>query len=398
MELHNKQKQFIESDKRFKLLNWGRRTGKTTAIAYEILTCLWNKEGTVSYYAPTFSDARDIGWVIFKEVLEPITVSTNESLLEITVKNSKGTTSKLKLTGWEAVKNRDKGRGVENQMVVLDECAFYPAFKEKFSKVIEPTLLTSKGSLVIASTPNGYNHFWEMSKQAEQSDDWLYIHATSYDNPFNDPKELERLKKEKSEDSFAQEYLADFRKLEGLVYKEFDINRHVLKDVPQDLFEPNAGLDFGYRVPTGIVIVKRDSEGRYFVTQEWYRTEKTNAEVIEYAKTLDAIAWYPDPAEPDRIEEMRRAGMNVKEVNKDVSKGIDAVRNLFKNNRLFILADCENLIWELQNYRYHDGTEKVIKENDHLVDALRYVLFMINGISVRRNTQFQQNRTITSTL
>jgi len=93
-------------------------------------------------------------------------------------------------------------------------------------------------------------------------------------------------------------------------------------------------------------------------------------------------AYYPDPAEPDRIQEMRIAGMNVREVNKDVKKGIDSVRTLLRNKQLFFHETCINLIWEIENYQYKDKRagnnepEEPIKENDHALDALRYVLFM----------------------
>lgn len=395
MELHKKQAEIINSNKRFKLLNWGRRTGKTTVLGFEIFTALWNKEGLVSYYAPTHSDARDIAWSIFKEILEPITVKTNESLLEITTNNCKGTTSLLRLTGWEAVKNRDKGRGVENNLLVLDEVAFYPSFQEKYEKVLEPTLLTSKGGLIMASTPNGFNHFYQYAKKSQDSDDWLYSHATSYDNEYNDKEELDRLKREKPEDSFAQEYLADFRKLEGLVYKEFSRELHTLDIEPKTVIERFAGLDFGFTNPTALVEIHKDNDNRYWVVNEYYETGKTNSEVIEYARTLNIQTYYPDPAEPDRIEEMRRAGLHCRDVNKDVKKGIDTVRELFKSGRLFISKRCVNLIDELENYRYKDNSEEPIKEHDHLLDGLRYALFNKNGIiqGVQR-LQPTRNKTI----
>lgn len=384
MELHNKQKEIINSNHRVKILNWGRRTGKTTVLGYEILTTLWNKEGLVSYYAPTHSDARDIAWSIFKEILEPITIKTNESLLEITTQNSKGTTSMVRLTGWEAVKNRDKGRGVENQLLVLDECAFYPNFKEKFEKVLEPTLLTSKGNLVIASTPNGFNHFYDLSVLAQENEDYFYSHATSYDNPFNDPDELERYRKAKPEDTFAQEYLADFRKIQGLVYKEFDRNIHITKMKPNVVIDTFAGVDWGYNHPTAIAVIHQDSNGVYWVMDEYYETEKTTDQIIDYAKTMDAKTFYPDPAEPDRILQMRKAGLVCRDVNKDVKKGIDTVRTLFKTGKLFIHENCKNIIAELETYRYKEQngikTEEVVKEQDDLMDALRYALFNKNGI------------------
>lgn len=383
--LTKKQSEFIESEKRYKLLNWGRRSGKTFAVGYEIFITLWNIDGAlVSYYAPTRDDARSIAWETYKTLLEPITTKTNESLLEIETKNIHGTKSTLRLSGWEAVKNRDKGRGVENNLVVLDESAFFPMFTEKFEKVIEPTLLTSKGRLIITSTPNGFNHFYQLAEKAKKSPDWFYSHATSYDNPLNDPAELDRLRAGKSEDSFAQEYLADFRKVEGLVYKEFDVNRHYLEKMPDDLpvrFKEMRGcIDFGYINPAAIYSVAKDGDGHYYIFDEFYEDRKVQDELTSIMVDRNLASWYPDPAEPDRIEMMRRAGLYTHSVSKDVLLGINTVQNLFKQNRITII-NCPNLLFELNFYKWKEkrslnqnDPEEPVKEYDHGLDATRYLL------------------------
>jgi len=383
MQLTKKQSEVIQNKSRFKVLNWGRRSGKTTVFAYEALgTALTIDKAKITYYAQTFGDARDIAWDIFLEVLGDCAIRKNETLLEITVKNLLGGESTISLKGWESVYQSGKGRGTENDLILADEVAFCRMFLEYWQKVLEPTLLTSKGRAVFGSTPNGFNDFYKLAELARTTEGWWYSHATSYDNQFNAPEELERIKKTISVDSFAQEYMADFRKMEGLVYKEFDRNIHVRKELPKNVIERYAGIDFGFTNPTAIVEIHKTNDSVYWAVAEWYKTGKVNAEVIEYAKTLDVTAYYPDPAEPDRIQEMRNSGLNCREVNKDVKKGIDSVRNLLRNKQFFIHESCKNLIWEMENYQYKEKRagsnepEEPVKENDHILDATRYVLFM----------------------
>lgn len=388
MNLTKKQEEVIRNKSRFKVLNWGRRSGKTTEFAYEALgTALTIPNAHITYYAQTFGDARDIAWNIFLKVFGEAVESKNETLLEIKLNNLKGGTSLVSLKGWESVYQAGKGRGTENDLILADEVAFCRQFIEFYDKVLAPTLLTTKGRAVFGSTPNGFNDFFRLTRKAQSLPDWFYSHATSYDNHFNDPKEIERIASEIPEDRFAQEYLADFRKLEGLVYKEFDYETHVFNDLnlmhsQRRIIDTIAGLDFGFTNPTALLTIEVDQDRRYFVTKEWYKTGKTNEEIIEYAKTLGSVTFYPDPAEPDRISEMQRKGLNVREVNKDVEKGIDTVRNLLKQKRLFIHKDCTNLIAEFETYRYKDRKEGLnepeepLKEHDHALDALRYALYM----------------------
>lgn len=379
-----KQAEVILNKSRFKVLNWGRRSGKTTVFAYEALgTALTIPNAHITYYAQTFGDARDIAWNIFLEVFGEAVISKNETLLEIKVQNLKGGTSLVSLKGWESVYQTGKGRGTENDLILADEVAFCRAFMEYYDKVLAPTLLTTKGRAVFGSTPNGFNDFYTLTQRANDNADWFYSHATSYDNPANDPVEIERIKSEITEDRFAQEYMADFRKLEGLVFKEFDRARHVYEYDVTRCDEYIAGVDFGYKNPCAVMHIKRDGDDNYYVDDEWYKTERSEEQIADYVKSCNFNRVYPDPENPSAVALLNEKGIAVIEVTKgkgSIKSGIDKLHLLFKMGKLKIHARCKNLIWELENYRYsdrkenHNEDENPIKENDHAIDAMRYAL------------------------
>lgn len=56
------------------------------------------------------------------------------------------------------------------------------------------------------------------------------------------------------------------------------------------------------------------------------------------------------------------------------------LNTLFKEGKLLISDKCQKLIKELETHYYKEGGRKdgeVVKENDDLIDALRYCIFMI---------------------
>lgn len=385
MELTKKQSAVIKNKARYKVLNWGRRSGKTTEFAYEALgTALTVKNAKITYYAQTFGDARDIAWDIFLQVFGDAIIKKNETLLEIVVKNTVGGTSKISLKGWESVVTSDKGRGTENDLLLIDEVAFCRGFKEYWDTVLEPTLLTTRGRVVFGSTPNGFNDFYDLANQAQRDEDWFYSHATSYDNPHNDKEWLDKKKVEMPEDRFAQEYLADFRKQEGLVYKEFLRSYHLYNE-DIDTKEYLGGVDFGFTNPCGILSVKKDTKGIYWVSEEFYETEKTDQQVAEIVSAKEFNKVYADPENPAGIQELKNKRVNVCEVIKgkdSVKNGINKIRELLKQRRIRIHQSCINLIWEFETYHYPkkrtEGNEHElpVKQNDHLLDALRYIVLM----------------------
>lgn len=137
------------------------------------------------------------------------------------------------------------------------------------------------------------------------------------------------------------------------------------------------GMDFGYTVPTAVVKVEY-YEGAIYVHEMLYQTNLTTQQRIEKVKMMDVgrAVIYCDAAEPASIEEMYRAGFNVKPAEKDVWAGILKVKSM----PLYITPDSMNLKKELGSYKWkkdkNDNVmEEPVKENDHLCDALRYAVF-----------------------
>jgi len=380
---------------RFRVCCNGRRWGKTTLAIEEIKGKGVAKPSRIAYIANTYQQARDIAWTELKRELQPVFHGKpNESRLEIKIKTIKGGESVIILRGWESIETL---RGQHFDFIVLDEVAQMKNFKEQWEQVVSPTLTDTHGEVLFISTPKGYNHFYELFskdpsqqpvKGVAQDPDFKSFHFTSYDNPYIPKDEIDRQARALTEDAFAQEFLADFRKMEGLVYKEFNRDKHVYTDAAYNLtymIERLAGVDWGFTNPTSCHLIEKDSDRHYWITNEFYHTGKTTSEVIEHVKSIRPNKVYPDPAEPDRNEEARRAGLNIREVSKDIEAGINCVRELFKQDRIHIHYTCAALINELETYRYPDKKpdknepELPVKENDHACDEIRYVLYMQEG-------------------
>lgn len=368
---------------RFRVVCCGRRFGKTTEAVEEIKAKALSKPSRIAYIAPTYQQARDIAWEQLRRELLPIIKKVNESRLELTVKNNFGE-SLIVLRGWESIETL---RGQQYDLIIIDEVASMRNFWLNWQEVIRPTLTDTKGEALFISTPKGFNHFYDLFNMQTKDKDYKSFHFTSYDNPYLPSEEIDKAKLELTEDRFAQEYLADFRKTEGLVYKEFNREKHLYKDQSIILNSSAyfAGVDFGFKNPSACIPIKRDYDSKFFVLPEWYHRGKTDEEIGDYVASCGFNYVYPDPENAAAIEVLRRKGVNIREVNKakdSVKNGINVVRELFKQNRLFIHESCENLIYELETYSYDDKKDKhneeelPIKENDHAVDALRYALMM----------------------
>jgi len=169
--------------------------------------------------------------------------------------------------------------------------------------------------------------------------------------------------------------------LGNLVYPEFDKAVHV-KPPPLLVsdWQIEAGVDWGYQNPACILVVARSPQGAYFVVDEWYEKKRVPGEIKSVAQGL-ARKWnircfHCGADEPGQIADWTRSGLNAKKSSSKVEVGITKIRSLLKDARgracLFVSPVCKNLIREFSLYHYENN--KIVKENDHALDALRYCL------------------------
>lgn len=136
------------------------------------------------------------------------------------------------------------------------------------------------------------------------------------------------------------------------------------------------GLDFGWNHPTALTRVVLKDDDVY--TQEViYESYITNQDLIKKMNDLNIdknTYMFADSAEPQRIEEIKKAGYNIYPADKDVKKGIDTI----KSRRLFVDKASTNAIKELKSYSWKTKDDRVLDEpvkiRDDFVDSLRYAV------------------------
>ena len=384
---------------RFRVIRCGRRFGKTTIAVKEIKARAISKKSRIAYFANTYQQARDIAWELLKKELQGAIAEINEARLEIKVTTQYGDESVIQLRGWESV---ETARGQQYDFLVIDEVASMRNFWPSWHEVLRPTLTDTKGDVIFASTPKGFNHFYDLCNLELTDSDFKSFHYSSWDNPYLPQDEIQKAKDTLPPERFAQEYEASFQKTQGLVYKEFSRQKHLYEKLPEGRYERLGGIDFGYRNPAAILTCCYDGE-KLFVEDEWYKRERTDAQIAEYAATCKFDAVFPDPENAGGIEELRRAYMNVREVNKgkgSIDAGIQSVREMLIKGSLKINKRCANLISEFEMYSYDDDQiernekENPIKAYDHALDALRYVVStatVVPQIKHIQSEQFERN-------
>ena len=331
-------------------------------------------------------------WRTLKDICRTSIIGDpNESRLELNIRTMSGGQSLIILYGWEAVQERGKGVGVSNNFLVLDEVSKYVNFDYGWEEILRPTLMDTKGGALFISTTNGFNHFYELCNREinpkyNQYGEWKSFHFTSYDNPHLSSQEIEMMKDTMTEDRAAQEIYAEFRKKEGLVYKEFSRAQHVINndERPEVIQEKLGGVDAGYTHPTAVLTIIKDYEGIYWVMDEWVETGKNEAEIVEYTAAQRFSKVYPDPENASLVASLSKR-CNVRSVNKgkgSIVSGIQVVRELLKQNRLKIHPSCLKLIQAFEMYSYKESkgsaTPDELPAHDFSdpLDALRYVLMM----------------------
>ena len=143
------------------------------------------------------------------------------------------------------------GEGIKG--AVFDE--FSLAQEIVWTEYLQATLLDHKGWIGFGGVPKGLNWAASLWKNAAEWDGWLQIHATTYENPIIDHKELDKIKATLPEDLFAQEYMAKIVNLQGSVFRRVQEAAVLEQSEPVEGRQYMAGVDVAALVDYTVVTV-----------------------------------------------------------------------------------------------------------------------------------------------
>ncbi|NLF93950.1 MAG: hypothetical protein GX564_08690, partial [Oligosphaeraceae bacterium] len=181
---------------------------------------------------------------------------------------------------------------------------------------------------------------------------------------------------------------------EGTVYPMFDPDVHCFDEMPPGFkgWPRYRAIDFGFTNPFCCLWGAVDGDGRLWVYRELYRSQCLVPEMAAIIREVEPGYFYTvaDQESPEGRQELAAAGIDTLEAEKAVTVGIQAVQlRLTKAGdgrpRLFIHSGCVNTISEFFEYRWaetkegRNADEKPVKDNDHAMDALRYMVRAVDN-------------------
>lgn len=412
------QSRFYVHPARYKVACCGRRSGKTTFAKIDLyLTAMKNPGWKIWYVATTYGQAYELMWEELVGENNP-----NRMFPEALVRKKNVTKLKIELingtTIWlKGSDNTESLLGAGIHKLYLDE---YQSQHPDVWYKLRPMLSDYKGKVVVLGTPRSYNHFYDMwwkgwHENPNKSENWHSVQITTEQAGTIAADEIDDARSSMSPKHFAQEYLASFESLDGVVYDCFDPRHNVRSDItlrPQDehgdvvIIPFRIGMDFNVNPMTACIGVIINKE--LHICEEIYLENSNTREMIKQLKHKydgDNLIVYPDPAGSARGTSakkgetnhslLQQAGFTLKGHNKAHPPIVDRVNevnamlcNAKGERRLFVHPRCVHLIKALKGQVYDKNGEPDKSSGlDHPVDGLGYLVhqeFPINKASARQ--------------
>lgn len=213
------------------------------------------------------------------------------------------------------------------------------------------------------------------------------------DNPSLDRDFVANLKKEYTGLWYQRYIEGKWVLAEGTVYDFFNVDDHVINSPPGAADYYIVGIDYGTSNPSAFSMIgysKRTFpniwlEKEYYWDSRKQMRQKVDTEYVEdlkrFCEGYHVKCFYIDPSAVSLRIEMQRYGFSgIIEANNDVLDGIRFHGKLLNNQTFKICHNCVNAIQEYGTYRWdakasNRGEDKPIKDNDHMMDSIRYALY-----------------------
>lgn len=278
-------------------------------------------------------------------------------------------------------RSQDRLQGLTAAGALADEVALFP---RSFVEQMVARCSVDGARIWLNCNPENPAHFvkTELIDKASEKN-ICHLHFLMADNLTLTAKTRERYERMFSGVFYQRFILGEWVKAEGLVYPMFDRERNVTSERggPGRYW---ISSDYGTQNPT-VFALWREYGGKAVMEKEYYHSgresgrQKTDE---EYYQDLEAFAdgyrierVVLDPSAASFAECIRRHGkFSVWKANNAVLDGIRFTGACIKSGIIKFHESCKNAFREFGLYSWDKdaGEDRVIKENDHVCDSIRY--------------------------
>jgi len=390
IDLHSKQALAYKSRKRAVLCCSGIQGGKSLVGALKLRRAIekgWPAKEyphvSFAVTAPDFNAMKQSTEIVFNRVFQGMgKMNGMERRFELNDKRN--------IFFRTVVKNPNSVEGIPDcAFIWADEAGQYP--RQAFINIDGRTAFM-QGQAIYTTTPYAMN--WvkrELIDKQRQDPEIDYFRWRSIDNPAFPKAEYERQKRKLSPKEFRRKYEGIHERMEGLVLEGFnEWNLQNPFPFPEDT-EYYGGIDWGFDHPLGLEVAAFPGDGNCYTVSIFKKSGLMPTQVFDLieakTKTFHVKHWFAGHDRPDMIQELENRGIPVShyfdgnEAFREVNAGNQKLNELARENKWRVfkgIEQFEDLVDEIETYAWDKkegeeyGKEQPKKENDDLVDAVRY--------------------------
>lgn len=307
--------------------------------------------------------------------------------------------------GGKDERSQDLVQGFTAAGFFFDEVALMP---ESFVNQSVARCSVEGSKLWFNCNPDGPFHWFKVEwidKLEERNA--LHIHFLLEDNPSLSQSVISRYKRMFAGIFYDRFILGLWVLAEGVIYSMFNKSM-VIDSVPTDVKIQTKwiGIDYGQANATVFLLAGLGSDNKLYILDEYYHSGRVSPiQKSPRGYSKDYFKWkikngvdgmpvnhkytYIDPSAKGFIRQLfedgerkiRNANNTVRTKGNKIDElaGIELVSSIIEADMLRVLSHCTNTIGEFSSYRWDPkaqeerGEEKPIKQNDHCMDALRYI-------------------------
>ena len=411
------------------IFHGGRRSGKSVGLAAAALMWGLARPASVIWIVSLMKRHGERIMKLIKKWLPMDTWEYNAKDKELTLFNY----TTIRAIN-EKYYNTERGDSID--LLLLDEAAF---FSERVYNALAPSVYDRNGLVAIASSPNGFNWFYDRAMMAQSEDPEArasvrVVGMSLLENPFLSEaaiKHAEKAAKTLGLEMYKQEILGQFKSPVPLAFEGFSDQLHIRKAselkeermemmrvIGEKIFNVDdlqylVGVDFNFD-PTAGAIIQFDKQGRMWVVEEHISSQGTEQWSVTLEHKLKAMGvknpkrstiiiadasgqWQGEGKNaPNKRATWRILrslgwtvfGPSVGKVNPWREDRYEIIRALLINARgeprFFVNPSCEEVLDMVKKLPNHNGIPKKHHKYSHIYDAVTYVAYRIWGTSAGR--------------